>query len=88
MDNHFFKLYGASLAIGVLTDRVSQQNLSTQGFYTQPSATGQILVQTTKEILQRNRDVAPTLSVANGTRINVEVRRDLVFPEKGLPLCG
>ena len=88
VDNHFFKLYGASLAIGVLTDRVSQQNLSTQGFYTQPSATGQILVQTTKEILQRNRDVAPTLSVANGTRINVEVRRDLVFPEKGLPLCG
>jgi type IV secretion system protein VirB10 len=88
VDNHFFKLYGASLAIGVLTDRVSQQNLSPQGFYTQPSATGQILVQTTKEILQRNRDGAPTLSVANGTRINVEVRRDLVFPEKGLPSCG
>ena len=88
VDNHFFKLYGTSLAIGVLTDRVSQQNLSPQGFYTQPSATGQILVQTTKEILQRNRDGAPTLSVANGTRINVEVRRDLVFPEKGLPSCG
>ena len=88
VDNHFFKLYGSSLAIGVLTDQVSKQNLSTQGVYAQPSATGQILVQTTKEILQRNQDVAPTLTVANGTRINVEVRRDLVFPERGLPSCG
>ena len=88
VDNHFFKLYGASLAIGVLSDQVSKQNLSTQGLYSQPSATGQILVQTTKEILQRNQDVAPTLSVSHGTRINVEVRRDLVFPEQGLPSCG
>jgi len=88
VDNHFLKLYGASLAIGVLSDQVSKQNLSTQGLYSQPSATGQILVQTTKEILQRNQDVAPTLSVSHGTRINVEVRRDLVFPERGLPSCG
>jgi len=88
VNNHFLKLYGASLAIGVLSDRVSKQNLSTQGVYTQPSATGQIFVQTTKEILQRNQDWAPTLSVQHGTRINVEVRRDLVFPERGLPSCA
>jgi type IV secretion system protein TrbI len=87
VDNHFLKLYGSSLAIGVLSDRVSRQNLSTQGLYTQPSATGQVLVQTTKEILQRNQDSAPTLTVAHGTRINVEVRRDLIFPSQGLPQC-
>jgi type IV secretion system protein VirB10 len=80
VNNHFLKIYGSSLAIGVLADQVTKQSQIPQGTFAQPSATGQIMVQTTRDILSRERDVSPTLTIAHGTPINVEVRRDLIFP--------
>jgi len=87
VDNHFLKIYGSSLAIGALTDQVTRQQVVPQGAFASSSATGQIMVQTTREILQRGRDVAPTITVARGTVINVEVRQDLVFHERGALAC-
>jgi type IV secretion system protein VirB10 len=80
VNNHFLKIYGSSLAIGVLADQVTKQSQIPQGAFAQPSATGQIMVQTTRDILSRERDVSPTITIAHGTPINVEVRRDLIFP--------
>jgi type IV secretion system protein VirB10 len=79
VNNHFLKLYGASLAIGVMADQVTKQEVLPQGGFAQPSATGQIMVQTTRDILQRSRDVAPSITVSHGSAIVVEVKRDLVF---------
>lgn len=84
VNNHFLKIYGTSLAIGVLADQVTKSSAVPQGNYAQPSATGQIMVETTKNILNRNRNVSPTITYERGSLINVEVKRDMVFqqPEK------
>ena len=87
VDNHFLKIYGASLAIGALSDQVTRQQAVPQGAFASSSATGQIMVQTTREILQRGRDAAPTITVARGSLINVEVRQDLVFHGGSLQTC-
>ncbi len=87
VNNHFLKIYGSSLAIGVLSDQVTKQSQIPQGTFAQPSATGQIMVQTTKEMLTRARDVSPTLTIEHGTPINVEVRRDLIFPSAKRQRC-
>jgi len=87
VDNHFLKIYGSSLAIGVLSDQITRQQAIPQGAFSTGSATGQIMVQTTREILQRGRDQAPTITVARGSLINVEVRQDLVFMGGDKVLC-
>jgi type IV secretory pathway VirB10-like protein len=79
VNNHFLRIYGSSLAIGALSDQITRQQAVPQGAFASPSATGQIMVQTTREILQKGRDIAPTITVAKGSLINVEVRQDLVF---------
>jgi type IV secretion system protein VirB10 len=87
VNNHFLKIYGSSLAIGVLADQVTKQSQIPQGTFAQPSATGQIMVQTTREILSRTREVSPTITIEHGTPINVEVRRDLIFPNTKRSRC-
>ncbi len=79
VDNHFLRIYGSSLAIGALSDQITRQQAVPQGAFASSSSTGQIMVQTTREILQKGRDQAPTITVARGSLINVEVRQDLVF---------
>ena len=87
VNNHFLKIYGTSLAIGVLADQVTKTSAVPQGTYAQPSATGQIMVETTKNILNRNRNIAPTITYERGSLINVEVKRDMVFQQPARRSC-
>ncbi|ABE47309.1 TrbI/VirB10 family protein [Polaromonas sp. JS666] len=83
VDNHYFRLFGTSLLIGLLADRVVSTKAVPQGTNGQAgglSATGQILTDTAKSILERNREVAPTISIPSGARVVIEVRRDMLFP--------
>lgn len=80
VDNHYFRIYGGALALGLLADRVSKPQAVPQGQSAQMSATGQILSDTAKDSLQRFRDVSPTITIERGSVINVEVKRDLIFP--------
>ncbi len=83
VDNHYFRLFGTGLLIGVLADRVVAQRAIPQGTNGQVSglsATGQILVDSARSILERNREVAPTLTIPVGSRILIEVKRDMIFP--------
>lgn len=83
VDNHYFRLFGTSLLIGLLADRVVAPRAIPQGTNGQAggmSATGQILTETAKSILERNREVAPTLSIPSGVRLVIEVKRDMIFP--------
>lgn len=83
VDNHFFKMFGTSLLIAVLADRTRPPT----GAVTQIGASGpatpagQVLSDVSKSILERNRTIPPTITVDQGTRINVEVVADMVFPE-------
>lgn len=80
VDNHYFRIYGGALMLGLLADRVTKPQAVPQGQTAQMSATGQILSDTAKDTLQRLRDVSPTITIERGSVINVEVKRDLIFP--------
>jgi hypothetical protein len=71
-----------------LSDQVTKSQVVPQGAFASSSATGQIMVQTTREILQKGRETAPTITVARGSLINVEVRQDLVFHAQGVAACA
>lgn len=82
VNNHFLKMFGTSLLIAVLADRGKQPSNVTQVGATGPAtAAGQVLSDVSKSILERNRVIPPTITVDQGTRINVEVVADMVFPE-------
>jgi type IV secretion system protein VirB10 len=82
VDNHFFKMFGSSLLVALLADHTKQPssvtNINSGGAST---AAGQVLTDVSRSILERNRVIAPTITVEQGTRINVEVVADMVFPE-------
>lgn len=83
VDNHFFKMFGTSLLIGILANNAKQPSNVTQvGGGPVLNAAGQVLSDVSRTILERNRVIAPTITVDQGTRINVEVVSDMVFPEQ------
>jgi type IV secretion system protein VirB10 len=83
VDRHVLQSFGAALLIGVIADRVVRPEAApAPGTYGGGlSATGQVLVDTANAALQRSAAIAPTLTVDEGARLNVEVARDLVFPK-------
>jgi type IV secretory pathway VirB10-like protein len=83
VDNHYFRLFGTSLLIGLLADRVVRRDVVPQGGNGSGgglTATGQILTDSARAILERNRESKPTLTIKAGTRVLIEVRRDMIFP--------
>lgn len=83
VDNHYFRLFGTSLLIGLLADRTVRREVVPQvgsGGAGGLTATGQIITETTRSILEKNRTVRPTLTVVAGTRVVIDVRRDMIFP--------
>lgn len=88
VDSHFFKMFGTSLLIAVLADRAKQpSNVAQVGTSGPVTAAGQVLADVSKTVLERNRIIPPTITVEQGTRINVEVVSDMVFPDQyPLPL--
>jgi len=83
VDRHFFQRFGAALLIGVIADHVVSPRAvpPTNAYGGGLSATGQVLVNTADAELHRNESIAPTLTVPEGTRLNVEVVRDMVFSQ-------
>jgi type IV secretion system protein VirB10 len=83
VDRHFFRSFGAALLLGVLADRVTRiaalPNGGTGG-QGGVSATGQVFVDTARAELERHKAIPPTVTIEEGSRINVEVVRDMGFP--------
>lgn len=86
VDRHFFQSFGSALMLGLLSDRVSQSSklpnsqVGISGSSSGLSATGQVFVDTARIELERAKGIAPTITVPAGSRINVEVERDMQFP--------
>jgi type IV secretory pathway VirB10-like protein len=85
VDNHFFRQFASSLLVAFLANRVERDRTgpsivagSTQGGAV--SAAGQVLVDVSRSILDRNKSIEPTITVAKGSRLLVEVTRDIEFP--------
>lgn len=87
VDNHYVRIFGTSLLIGLLADRVARPQATPQGESAQRSATGEIMVNLANEHLNRFKSVPTTISLERGTPINVEVRRDLLVPAAASRAC-
>ncbi|MDZ4126174.1 MAG: TrbI/VirB10 family protein [Hydrogenophaga sp.] len=82
VNNHFFKMFASSLFIAFLADKTTPpQNVTNigGGGGTTKTAAGEVLVDVSKSILDRNKVIPPTITVPQGERINVEVVSDMVF---------
>lgn len=85
INHHFFRMFGASLLVAILGDRVErdktvvQSPAQGQGAAASATAAGQVLVDVSRSLLERHRALAPTITVPKGTRIHVEVTRDIQF---------
>ena len=84
VNNHFFKMFGTSMLMAVLSwgvERGEPAPSSTNGSSGGPrTAAGQALVDVSRTILDRNRNISPTISIPAGTRLNVQVAGDMEFP--------
>lgn len=82
VDRHFFRSFGAALLLGVLADQATRvaalPNGGTSG-QGGVSATGQVFIDTARAELERHKSIPPTVTVEEGSRINVEVVRDMAF---------
>lgn len=79
VNNHFFKMFSTSFMTAWLADRATPTNTTGSG-NTTVSPAGQVLVDVSKTILDRQRVIPPTITIDKGTRINVEVKQDMEFP--------
>lgn len=84
VDNHYFKRFTSGILIAILADRLDSNNtqpvtnIGTSGGPT--SAAGKVLSDIAQADLTRNKDIAPTITIQKGTRINVQVSADMEFP--------
>ena len=76
VDRHFWERFGAALLVSTLTGVVQSRVESASGtVIVDPTAGEEVLAQT----LRANEDIAPTITVPNGKRIEVLVARDIDF---------
>lgn len=82
VNNHFFKMFASSFFIAFLADKTKPPEGATSigGSGAITGAAGEVLVDVSKSILDRNKVIPPTITVNQGERINVEVVSDMVFP--------
>lgn len=80
VNNHFWKMFTSSFLIAWLADKTTMPSSVTNiGGAGVPNAAGQVLVDVSKSILERNRTIQPTITIDQGTRLNVQVATDMVF---------
>ena len=89
VNNHYVKIFGSAVMMSLLSAAVqlSQPTSQTNNSTGQPNASqvasgalGQQVGQAGLAVLQRNLSIKPTISIPVGTRFNIDVRENLVFP--------
>ena len=86
VDNHFFQMFTSAFLIAFTADRVenSKKGATNNNVYMSNSAgaktaAGQVMVDTSQFMLNRTRNIQPTIDVEAGTRIYIQVKHDMVF---------
>lgn len=83
VNNHYFKQFGTSLLFALLSVGAERNEPAPSGLGSSGgarTAAGQALVDVSRSVLDRNRAIAPTITIPAGTRINVQVSTDMEFP--------
>ncbi|MDP3136982.1 MAG: TrbI/VirB10 family protein [Burkholderiaceae bacterium] len=85
IDNHIFKMFASSflvawMAKGVEDPQPATANTTGATGNGARSAAGQVMVDVSRVVLDRYKAIPPTIVVPAGTRINVQVMRDISLP--------
>jgi len=83
VNRHFWKRFGPPVLVAALARLVTKtpNNVTVNGGGTTSlsDATGQILVETARQMLESGRDIRNTVIINQGYKFNILVNRDLVF---------
>jgi type IV secretion system protein TrbI len=84
VNNHFFAIFGAGFITAILLKTfddgaTTATTTSPAGVTTFGSTAGQVAATTAQSVLQRNQNIAPTITVPPGQQFLVQVTQDIVM---------
>lgn len=84
VNNHYVRIFGASLAVGILggIGETGTGNVFTQSALDRARAGfGESMAESGERILDRFLNIMPTITIREGTRVNVYLSNDLLLPD-------
>ncbi|MGH9436370.1 MAG: TrbI/VirB10 family protein [Terriglobia bacterium] len=84
VNNHYFKIFGASLAVGAIggiSEAGSSGLLTQSGTQSIEAGLGQSLGQTSQRILDKFLNILPTVTIREGHRVKIYLSGDLAVPD-------
>jgi type IV secretion system protein TrbI len=86
VNNHYFKIFGASLAVGAIggiSEAQSSGLLNQTGIQSMEAGVGESMGQTSQRILDKFLNVLPTIMIREGHRVKIYLSDDLALPDYG-----
>jgi type IV secretory pathway VirB10-like protein len=87
VNNHFFKIFGSSMAIAavstvasVISSRSQAGNIAVNVGNSMTGNSASVLSDVTKKMLDRNTNIKPTIRLGVGEKFTVSIAHDLVLP--------
>ncbi|HEX5422412.1 MAG TPA: TrbI/VirB10 family protein [Candidatus Acidoferrales bacterium] len=84
VNNHYFKIFGASLAVGAIggiSEAQSSGLLNQTGIQSMEAGVGQSMGQTSQRILDKFLNILPTITIREGHRVKIYLSGDLAIPD-------
>ncbi|MHB8413473.1 MAG: TraB/TrbI/VirB10 family type IV secretion system protein [Candidatus Acidiferrales bacterium] len=84
VNNHYFKIFGASLAVGAIggiSEAGSGGLLNQSGTQSIEAGVGESLGQTSQRILDKFMNILPTITIREGHRVKIYLSGDLALPD-------
>lgn len=84
VNNHYFKIFGASLAVGAIggiSEAQSSGLLNQTGVQSMQAGVGQSMGQTSQRILDKFLNIPPTVTIREGHRVKIYLSGDLALPD-------
>ena len=86
VNNHYFKVFGASLAVGAvggISEAGSGGLLTQSGTQSIEGGVGQSMGKTSQRILDKFLNILPTVTIREGHRVKIYLSGDLALPDYG-----
>jgi type IV secretory pathway VirB10-like protein len=84
VNNHYFKIFGASLAVGAIggiSEAQSSGLLNQTGIQSMEAGVGESMGQTSQRILDKFLNILPTITIREGHRVKIYLSSDLALPD-------
>jgi len=84
VNNHYVEIFGASIALGVISGAAEATNLNEgyneSGTEAYKAGIASSLSQSSANVLDRFINIPPTITIRNGHRIKVYITQDMLLP--------